>query len=106
MRGGNGHLSPRGERMERWPGAEEDDLIPRPDVRGEVGALIDELREVFQRDRAVASGMGSARCGVCYLHVPLDALEYREAEGFYVCLDCARALGTQRLPMVRRQKRA
>lgn len=102
---GNGHAVPSGERAERWPGAERDELAPRADVRGEVGPLIDELRAVFQRDRSVASAMAAARCGVCYLHYPLDELEYREAEGFYACPTCARALGAQRLPMVRRQKR-
>jgi hypothetical protein len=101
---GHGYGSPRGERPERWPGADGEELIPRPDVRGAVGELIDDLRGVFQRDRTTASGLGSSRCGVCYLHFPLDELEYREAEGFYVCPNCARALGSQRLPMVRRQK--
>lgn len=106
---GNGHATGNGERAERWPGAERwasADLVPRADVRGDVGPLIDELRAVFQRDRAVASGTAASRCGICYLHFPLDELEYREAEGFYICPVCARALGAQWLPMVRRQKRA
>jgi hypothetical protein len=109
---GNGHAAGNGERAERWPGAERwasaerDELIPRADVRGDVGPLIDELRAVFQRDRAVASGMAASRCGICYLHFPLGELEYRDAEGFYVCPVCAPALGAHWLPMVRRQKRA
>jgi hypothetical protein len=32
-------------------------------------------------------------------------LEYREAEGYYVCASCRQLLGSARLPMVRRQQR-
>lgn len=78
---------------------------PRRDVRGAVGPLIDSLREVFTLDRALASQGGVSRCGLCYLHFPLADLIYREAEGFYVCQMCARALGPTRLTMVRRQQR-
>jgi hypothetical protein len=84
------------------------DLTPRepfrPESRGEVGSLIDSLHEIFVQDRTVASRGDSTRCGVCYLHFPLSALEYREAEGFYVCAGCNRALGHQQLMMVRRQQ--
>jgi hypothetical protein len=83
------------------------DYEPSPrDVRGEVGALIDALRALFVRDRAVASQGGTTRCGICYLHFTLPELEYRQAEGFYVCADCAHALRGGALPMVRRQQRA
>lgn len=91
--------------------AEEDDgdeswtLRPRGDVRGDVGPLIDALHEVFVHDRAVSSQGGSTRCGICYLHFPFSELEYREAEGYYVCAGCKRALGPARLPMVRKQRR-
>lgn len=96
--------------VEVEPLADEDrespDALPRGDVRGEVGALIDDLKAVFQRDRSTASTNGDTRCGICYLHFALDELEYRDAEGYYVCAGCAQALGAARLPMVRRQKRA
>lgn len=81
------------------------DAAPHGDVRGDVGPLIDDLKALFQRDRATASATGGIRCGICYLHFALDALEYRDGEGYYVCAACARALGTTYLPMVRRQKR-
>jgi hypothetical protein len=75
------------------------------DVRGDVGPLIDVLKELFQQDRATASTGGATRCGICYLHYSLGELTYREAEGFYVCPRCAQAVGAGRIPMVRRQKR-
>lgn len=78
----------------------------RPEVRGEVGPLIDALHDLFAQDRTVASQGGTTRCGICYLHFPLAELEYREAEGYYVCSRCARSLGRTQLPMVRRQQRA
>ena len=76
----------------------------RSESRGEVGPLIDTLHEIFAQDRAMASRGDSARCGICYLHFPLAALEHREREGFYVCEGCKRLLGHQRLMMVRRQQ--
>ena len=88
----------RSERGEREP--------MRPEVRGEVGPLIDALHDIFAQDRTVASQGGTTRCGICYLHFPVAELEYREAEGYYVCERCARALGQTRLPMVRRQQRS
>lgn len=78
---------------------------PREDVRGVVGSLIDSLHELFSQDRTVASQGSVARCGICYLHFSLSELIYREAEGFYVCQSCARALGVGRIAMVRRQQR-
>ena len=78
---------------------------PREDVRGQVGGLIDALHDLFVQDRAFASQMGSSRCGICFFHYPLGELVYREAEGFYVCQSCARALGANRVSMVRRQQR-
>ena len=87
---------------------DDDELAPsgpRPDVRGEVGVLIDSLREVFTLDRTLASQGSSSRCGICYLHFPLAELVYREAEGFYVCQSCGQALGVARVNMVRRQQR-
>ena len=104
----------RVERAERpaivsAPPLDEDDGLeyigPRADVRGNVGGLIDSLHEVFTRDRSVASQGGAARCGVCYLHFPVAELIYRDAEGFYVCQSCSHALGSARVPMVRRQQR-
>jgi hypothetical protein len=87
----------RGERYQHIPGT--------PDVRGDVGPLVDELHALFERDRAVASQGSTARCGVCYFHFSLVELEYREAEGHYVCPNCAKALGRGRIVMVRRQQR-
>lgn len=95
--------------MARPPRAES--VVPgehpplRPEVRGDVGALIDSLHDLFAQDRAVASQGGTTRCGICYLHFPLGELEYREIEGFYICKACLRALGAAPLPMVRRQQR-
>lgn len=78
---------------------------PREDVRGPVGELIDALHDLFSRDRAIASQGSSSRCGICYFHFPLGELVFREAEGFYVCQACERALGGSRVPMARRQQR-
>ena len=77
----------------------------RPEVRGELGPLIDALKDLFACDRVVASQGSSVRCGICYLYHKLGEVEYREAEGFYVCLNCRQALGTTALPMLRRQQR-
>lgn len=77
----------------------------RPEVRGEIGTLIDSLHTIFEHDRAIASQGQSTRCGLCYLHHPLAEMEYREADGYYLCEECRAALGTARVPMVRRQKR-
>ena len=79
--------------------------LPRRDVRGDVGPLIDALHEVFVQDRAISSQGGSTRCGICYLHFAYSELEYRDPEGYYVCPNCKRALGPARLPMVRKQRR-
>jgi hypothetical protein len=77
----------------------------RPEARADVGALIDSLRGIFERDRAVASQGDSARCGICYLHFSRAELVYREAEGFYVCSECMRSLGPAQVFMVRRQQK-
>jgi hypothetical protein len=99
-------MTPATWRVERLNGGS--DSTPRepfrPESRGEVGSLIDSLHGLFAQDRAVASQGDSARCGICYLHFPLAALEYREAEGFYVCATCKRALGHNPLMMIRRQQ--
>ena len=79
--------------------------IPREDVRGAVGGLIDDLHDLFTQDRTVASQGGNSRCGICYFHFPLGELVYREAEGFYVCQRCDRSLSGARVSMVRRQQR-
>lgn len=86
-----------GERYQHIPGT--------PDIRGEVGALIDSLRTLFQDDRTVASQSGATRCGICYFHYPLSTLAYREDGGYYVCQRCAKSLGGTPLNMVRRQQR-
>ncbi len=89
-------------------GDEDEDAtpsVPREDVRGSVGALIDSLHDLFVHDRVVASQGGVARCGICYFHFPISDLIYREPEGFYVCQTCERSLGAGHIPMVRRQQR-
>lgn len=77
----------------------------RPEVRGELGPLIDALKDLFVRDRITASQGSSVRCGICYLYHGLAQVEYREFEGFYICPDCQRSIGTAVLRMVRRQQR-
>lgn len=83
---------------------ERERLAMRPEIRGDLGPLIDELRAVFEGDRATAMQAASVRCGICYLHNRLDELEYREAEGCYVCARCSQALRGKRVPMIRRQQ--
>lgn len=78
---------------------------PPRDVRGDIGGLIDSLHELFAQDRGIASQGNATRCGICYLHYPLSELEYREMEGYYVCVDCKHALGSIQLMMVRRQQK-
>jgi len=99
------HRTPIGVTIPPREHTERERLALRPEIRGELGQLIEALREVFQRDRAVASQSVSARCGVCYLYYPLADLDYREADGFYVCSECRQALRGKRLPMIRRQQR-
>ncbi len=65
----------------------------RPESRGEVGSLIDSLHEIFAQDRAVASHGEARAAGYAIYISPSHALEYREAEGFYICAGCKRALG-------------
>lgn len=67
--------------------------------------LIASLRELFAQDRQVASQQDGTRCGICYLHLSIDSLTYREEEGFYVCQGCERALGKSKIPMIRRQQK-
>jgi hypothetical protein len=88
-----------------YNGSETRDKEIRPEVRGEFAPLIDTLKELFQHDRAVASQGNSTRCGICYLHFTVTELEYREAEGFYICSGCKQALARSSLPMIRRQQR-
>src|SRR5262249_22811286 len=88
-----------------YNGSETRDKEVRPEVRGEFASLIDALKELFQHDRAVASQGSSTRCGICYLHFVVADLEYREAEGFYICSNCKQALARATLPMIRRQQR-
>ncbi|MGZ6391868.1 MAG: hypothetical protein ACXWQZ_21735 [Ktedonobacterales bacterium] len=78
---------------------------PARDVRGDIGGLIDSLHDIFAQDRSLASQGNTARCGICYLHYSLTELEYREVEGYYVCADCKRTLGSTQLMMLRRQQK-
>ncbi len=67
--------------------------------------LLLSLRDLFARDRQIASQPDSARCGICYLHFMVSELRYRDEEGFYVCHSCERMLGKQVMPMLRRQQK-
>lgn len=67
--------------------------------------MIASLRELFARDRQIASQQDNKRCGICYLYFTANELVYREEEGFYVCSGCERALGKQTLHMIRRQQK-
>lgn len=98
-------LSPSAQAAEDDDEGEAPYSSPREDVRGPVGELIDALHDLFTRDRVIASQGAASRCGICYFHYPLGELVYREAEGFYVCQACERALGGSRVPMARRQQR-
>ncbi|HEX8032888.1 MAG TPA: hypothetical protein VF510_03530 [Ktedonobacterales bacterium] len=78
---------------------------PARDVRGDIGGLIDSLHALFAQNRSVASQGNTARCGICYLYFSVAELEYREVEGYYVCADCKRTLGSTQLMMLRRQQK-
>ena len=109
MCGRRGHPGQMGvDQLKRIAVAERrpvgDECVQRGNERVQVGSLVDTLHEIFAQDRTVASQGESARCGICYLHFPLAALEYREAEGFYVCAGCKRALGHNPSMMIRRQQ--
>lgn len=67
--------------------------------------LIASLRDLFARDRQMASQADNRRCGICYLYFTANDLRYREEEGFYICTNCEGTLGKQTLPMVRRQQK-
>jgi hypothetical protein len=84
---------------------ERERLAMRPEIRGDLGPLIDDLHTLFERHLAVAKQASAARCGICYLHYSTADLEYREADGFYVCAGCSEALRGKPLPMIRRQPR-
>lgn len=66
--------------------------------------MVQSLRELFERDRLVASQPDASRCGICYLYFPVSELLYRD-EGFYLCPGCQHALGSQHVSMVRRQQK-
>ncbi|MBO0780562.1 MAG: hypothetical protein J2P37_17200 [Ktedonobacteraceae bacterium] len=66
--------------------------------------MIESLHELFEHDRQVASQSDATRCGICYLHFPVAELHYRE-EGLYLCPQCERTLGNQKLTVVRKQQK-
>lgn len=84
---------------------ERERVAMRPEIRGELGPLIDELHVLFERHLATAKQAAVARCGICYLHYSTSELEYREADGFYICATCNAALRGKSLRMIRRQPR-
>ena len=71
----------------------------------DIEELIESLHELFALDRQTASQQDSTRCGICYMHFSVGSLVYREEEGFYICKNCERTLGKQKLPMLRRQQK-
>ena len=71
----------------------------------DIEELIASLHELFALDRQTASQQDSTRCGICYMHFSVSSLVYREEEGFYICKNCERTLGKQKLPMLRRQQK-
>jgi hypothetical protein len=97
--------SPRPTAIPPREHTERERLAMRPEIRGDLGLLIDDLHALFERHLTVAKQASSARCGICYLHFPTAELEYREADGFYVCPACNQDLRGQPLPMIRRQPR-
>jgi hypothetical protein len=115
--GGAGNQNPQGYRRERDGRGQSPNtfngtgaLPPVNAGRGYAGgfdfeAMIESLRELFARDRQVASQQDSKRCGICYLYFSGEELHYREEEGFYVCSGCAQTLGKQTLRMIRRQQK-
>ncbi len=66
--------------------------------------LIQSLRELFERDRHIASQQDTTRCGICYLYFSVSELNYRE-EGYYTCPACEHALGRQNITMLRKQQK-
>jgi len=84
---------------------ERERLAMRPEIRGDLGPLIDDLHALLERHLTVAKQASSARCGICYLHFATAELDYREIDGFYVCPACNQDLRGQPLPMIRRQPR-
>ena len=66
--------------------------------------LIQSLRELFERDRHIASQQDTTRCGICYLYFSVSELTYRE-EGYYICPACEHALGRQNITMLRKQQK-
>jgi ribosomal protein S14 len=71
----------------------------------DIEELIASLHELFALDRQTASQQDSTRCGICYMHFSVSSLVYREEEGFYICKNCERTLGKQKIPMLRRQQK-
>jgi len=67
--------------------------------------MIASLHELFEHDRQIASQQDSTRCGLCYLYFVVDELHYREEEGFYICQNCERLLGKQKLSMLNQQQK-
>ncbi|HTI13097.1 MAG TPA: hypothetical protein VL461_00805 [Dictyobacter sp.] len=67
--------------------------------------MVQSMHDLFEHDRQTASQTDATRCGICYLHYHLQDLHYRDEEGFYICSNCDQTLGTNRLPMVRRQQK-
>ena len=68
-------------------------------------AMLVSLHDLFEHDRQIASQSDTTRCGICYLHFLVSELQYRDEEGFYVCMGCERAMNKQSLYMLRQQQK-
>ncbi len=76
-----------------------------PTPPGDLTDMLKSLRDLFARDRAIAAQPEARRCGICYLMFAPEEVTYREDDGCYVCAGCQKALGAQRMAMLRRQKK-
>jgi hypothetical protein len=75
-----------------------------PTPPNELTEMIDSLRQLFVQDRLYAARFDATRCGVCYLTYSTDMVTYREDDGCYICSTCAKVLGNNHIPMIRRQR--
>lgn len=105
----NGHSLVNRREMHASPMTGALPIIKTPERSTIVGfdfeQMITSLHDLFEHDRQIASQPDSTRCGLCYLHFIVSELHYREEEGFYICQNCERALGKQKVPMLRHQQK-
>ncbi|GLV58422.1 hypothetical protein KDH_52550 [Dictyobacter sp. S3.2.2.5] len=79
--------------------------IERPAPGGfDFEQMVQSLKDLFEKDRQIASQSDATRCGICYIYFHVNELHYRE-EGFYVCSGCEQHLGSNRLTILRKQQK-